>query len=258
MKQITGILSALALLMSVLLAIPGSALAASTITFGQVADVTGNPITLGAESYVLAGDAGGAVEADHGDNEALFYGYHETEGYDYWGGYGVSNRTVVAAGDSLRQYTVWGGTDHTATSDNQYAIAYDDWYSGVGAMFELLPGMNGTLGGAWFNNIVWTYEYMRDYYEAGDYYHLTVTAYDSSLDVIDSAIVDLTMVDHWIYQEFGWTGVYAVGITMDSSDYMTPNYFAMDDVNAIPVPGAVWLLGSGLVGILSVRKRLFR
>jgi hypothetical protein len=31
--------------------------------------------------------------------------------------------------------------------------------------------------------------------------------------------------------------------------------FAVDNFNAVPVPGAFWLLGSGLLGLLGVRRR---
>jgi hypothetical protein len=37
----------------------------------------------------------------------------------------------------------------------------------------------------------------------------------------------------------------------------TPAYFAMDDLesNPVPVPAAVWLLGSGLIGLIGIRRR---
>jgi hypothetical protein len=37
-----------------------------------------------------------------------------------------------------------------------------------------------------------------------------------------------------------------------------PGWFDFDDVsmNAVPIPGAIWLLGSGLVGLIGVRRKL--
>jgi hypothetical protein len=29
----------------------------------------------------------------------------------------------------------------------------------------------------------------------------------------------------------------------------------MDNLNAVPVPAAVWLLGSGLLGLIGIRRR---
>jgi hypothetical protein len=36
----------------------------------------------------------------------------------------------------------------------------------------------------------------------------------------------------------------------------TPAYFAMDNLttSAVPVPAAVWLLGSGLIGLIGIRR----
>ena len=221
--------------------------------------------TLAPESYALAGDLGGFYTADYipqsardSQEEALFFGYHYTDPWDYWGGYGVSNRTVVAGDDSLHQFTVWGGADHTPNDNNNYAFAYDDWETGIGAMYELLDGPEGLghhLEGAWYNNMTWTYEYMEEYYDADDWYHLIVTGYDSFFNPVGSDIVDLTGVGDWIYAEFDWDDVSFVGTQMLSSDSWTPNYFCMDDVNAVPIPGAVWLLGSGLLALLGVRRK---
>ena len=43
----------------------------------------------------------------------------------------------------------------------------------------------------------------------------------------------------------------------------TPGYFAIDEMNgtapsAVPVPAAVWLLGSGLAGLAGLRRRQAR
>ena len=37
-----------------------------------------------------------------------------------------------------------------------------------------------------------------------------------------------------------------------------PNYFYLDDVDVspVPIPGAVWLLGSGIVGLIGLKRRM--
>lgn len=42
-----------------------------------------------------------------------------------------------------------------------------------------------------------------------------------------------------------------------SDDFGDPIPFAVNgtDINAVPVPGALWLLGSGLVGVVGLRRR---
>jgi len=36
-----------------------------------------------------------------------------------------------------------------------------------------------------------------------------------------------------------------------------PNFFFLDDVDVspVPIPGAVWLLGSGIVGLIGLKRR---
>ena len=249
------------ILVAVLMAVP----AVQAASDGNIEFFPVQEFTLGAESYDLAGNVGGFYTADYiqgtsdSQAEALFYGFHTIDPpYDYWAGYGVSNRTVVAASDTLHQYTVIGGVDHTPTANNNYAIAYDDWSTGIGAMYELLNGSEGLghhLEGAWYNNMTWTYEYMDDNYNSDDYYRLTVTGYDENFVSVGSTLVDLTMVSDWIYAEFDWDDVSYVGTTMLSSDSWTPNYFCMDDVSAVPVPAAVWLIGSAMLCILGFKRK---
>jgi len=38
----------------------------------------------------------------------------------------------------------------------------------------------------------------------------------------------------------------------------SPWYFGLDDVDVspVPIPGAVWLLGSGVVGLIGLKRRM--
>ena len=71
-------------------------------------------------------------------------------------------------------------------------------------------------------------------------------------------------MDDWEWVDLSSLGTVA-GLEFDlsSSDtgpsgMNTPAYFAMDDLtpaSAVPIPGAVWLLGSGLIGIICIRRK---
>ena len=47
---------------------------------------------------------------------------------------------------------------------------------------------------------------------------------------------------------------YNVGATSDYYDFSPTKQFQVD-VDPVPIPGAVWLLGSGLFGLLGLRRK---
>jgi len=49
-------------------------------------------------------------------------------------------------------------------------------------------------------------------------------------------------LSHYYYEDFTWTAP-------------IPNTFGDVNTGAVPIPGAVWLLGSGLVGIVGIRRK---
>lgn len=185
--------------------------------------------------------------------KGLLFGYHYVDPpYEWWGGYGVSNRTVVAPDDQWHEYTCAAGGDHTLGAGGAYGIGYSDWESGLGSLINFTETVD--LEGAWFSNVVWTTEYMADNYDSDDYYHLNVTAYDNALETLGTTTVDLTNVSDWQWFDLDYENVYALGITMSSSDDFTPYYFCIDDI-VVPEPATICLFFGGGWLLFSRNKR---
>ncbi|MCK4822507.1 DUF4465 domain-containing protein, partial [bacterium] len=86
-----------------------------------------------------------------------------------------------------------------------------------------------------------------------DFYLADYRFTDNSLDYI---------VKGWTWLDLSGFGNDVIGLqfALSSSDVgqwgmNTPAYFALDDVTTVPIPGAVWLLGSGLLGLIGIRRK---
>ena len=89
-----------------------------------------------------------------------------------------------------------------------------------------------------------------------------VTTYDSLFNVIESATFSQPAIEDAVF--FGFESETDIArITIDKTAGMALSYIFLDDirfesVNAVPVPSAVWLFGSGLIGIVGVARRKAR
>lgn len=211
---------------------------------------TDNSFVLGVEDFVYAGDLGGTLTSGN----AVLKGYHYTNPWDYWGGFVVSNRTQIGAGDIFHQFTSAPGTDHTIGSGGTYAIGYEDWESGYGCLITFTNNQN--VDGAWFTNNKWTSEYIAQYYDAEDYYRLIVTAYDAAMQSLDSNTIDMTNADDWFYASLNFQNAHALGFRMESSDAWTPFYFCIDDITAsVPEPSVLLTAFFGFLTLISRKCR---
>lgn len=109
----------------------------------------------------------------------------------------------------------------------------------------------------WFKIIIKGIKDDGTYTDSIDFYLADFRFDDNSLDYI---------VDEWTWVDLtGLGSVIGLEFSVDSSDKSayginTPNYFAIDDLNGqapvpTPVPGAIWLLASGLLGLAGTRKK---
>ena len=74
---------------------------------------------------------------------------------------------------------------------------------------------------------------------------------DSAADILDLAI--------WYCVSGGWSEYDATDLAFDGT-YVSFTAtelggFAVTSSSAVPVPGALWLLGSGMLAIMSLRRR---
>ena len=174
---------------------------------------------------------------------------------DYWGGFAVSNRTTIGADDLYHQFTSVTGTDNTIGEGGTYAIGYEDWESGMGCVISFTEVQD--VGTAALVNVAWTAEYIDEYYEEEDYFHVVITAYDDSLNTIGSKTIDMTDATEWETYTLGFSDVSALGITMETSDDWTPLYFCIDDISStmVPEPSAGLALLTALSGLAVLRKQ---
>ncbi len=253
----------------------------------HAATATFDDLPLAANSYY-----GGAGSGVTGFTNGDAYFPQNADAYA-WSGFSYSNVNNTTTPGYTNQFAAITGTD--VSGSGNYAVSYVplDWASGTydpvpqTVTFGAVTGedYNSTISGAYFTNTTYAYLSMQngdsfakqfggvdgtdeDYFKlmisginaAGEYTG-TVDFYladyrfaDSSLDYI---------VDEWTWVDLSDLGnVVGLEFSLESSDVgtygmNTPAYFAMDNLNGspVPVPAAAWLLGTGLLGLIGIRRR---
>lgn len=196
----------------------------------------------------------------------------------------VHNYTDFGGGCCWSGFTYSNTSDTTtAGSDNQYSAITGSGVNGSANYGVSNPGFSPsrvdfdtatTVSGAYFTNTTYAYLSMLNgdtfakQFEAGDFFTLTVSGLDNADSIVNSLDISLAegtnLLDSWLWTDLSSLGsVYALEFSLSSSDIgsfgmNTPAYFAIDDlisVSAVPVPAAVWLFGSGLLGLVAIARR---
>lgn len=244
----------------------------------QAAVVSFDDLTLAADSYWNGADgSGGFISGD----AYLLNDYNAT--YGSWSGFAYSNTTDTTTAGSANQFSAvtGGGVNGSAN----YGVGYDMLNMGSYGSHSSLSFMsvdyNTTLTGAYFTNTTYSYLSMLegDDYAAkfgeGDWFKLSISGIDENGEytgTVDHYLADFRSDDSslwYIDNQWSWLDLSSLGAVIglefalsssDSDQYgmNTPAYFAMDDLNGaapVPLPAAVWFFGSGLAGMVCMRRR---
>lgn len=171
-------------------------------------------------------------------------------------GPGFSNWTLTDGGDTgyawVEQDSFWnytGGTGNCAAADSAYDwAAYDDKLSytiDISGYTGLQMTVNVGYDSGYEDS--YAYGYILGYVD-GAAVSTTIDFFSADYPDGDPQPYDLSFAD----------GASTLDLTFQFvSDY--DGYFMVDNIeitgNPVPVPAAVWLLGSGLLGLVGLRKR---
>lgn len=244
--------------------IAGGLLIASLAVSAQAELITFDDLSLAPDSafdpgYTTAFTSGSAVF----DHDAPY-------GDCCWSGFTYSNRTDTTTPGYLNDMAAYTGTGVGAGQDN-YAVGH--------ANATLRFGGQSLVQSAYFTNTTYAYlamvegndgnqtPFIKGPFGEGDFFTLTVNGLDANDQIISSIDVPLAVgaavLSDWAQFDLAGLGaVFGLNFTLASSDsgqfgINTPAYFAMDNIQvaAVPVPAALWLFGSALIGLAGVSRR---
>ena len=233
---------------------------------------------------------GGAGSGETGFTNGDAYFPHNDSSYA-WDGFVYSNINNTTTAGYTNQFAAYSGTDVSGTGN--YAVSYVllDWNSGTydpvpqTVSFGAVTGndYNTTISGAYFTNTTYAAlsmlngdgfakKFGGETGDDEDYFKLIIKGIDEGGDytgTVDFYLADFRFADNsldYIVDEWTWVDLTGLGNVVglefslessDSGDYgmNTPAYFAMDNLNAVPIPAGIWLMGSGLLTLVGLRRR---
>lgn len=269
----------------VLLLAPGISAYAGVATFDD--------LTLAPETYWNGNDDGLAnygygtpSDFTSGDNSFVNY---QAAAYLSWEGFAYSNTTDTNTAGVPNQFSAITGSGVNGSANYGVAFTMNMWSAQTAQTFNgATTGKSSqVVDGFYITNTTYAYQSMvnGDSYAKvfgggdgtdADWFKLSIHGLDSNYEKT-GASVDFFLADFrsdesdqdYIVDEWTWVDLSGLGVVsglefnMSSSDggggrtMNTPAYFAMDDLttHAVPLPAAAWFLGSGLLGMVGLRRR---
>ena len=232
-------------------------------------------LALAPESYWNGADgSGGFVSGD------AYFGNGYNAAWGSWDGWAYSSMTDTTTAGWTNQFSAVTGSGVNGSAT--YGVAYDGGSYGMASppttSFGAATGedYDTTISGTYFTNTTYAYYSMLDgdsyvnAFEAGDWQMVSVTGINAgggyTATSVDFYLADFTNGNSYIVNEWTWVDLTSLGdivgfelsFSGSQSDFV-PSYVAMDDLNGtapVPVPAAAWMLGSGLLGLLGIRRRV--